>query len=226
MCTMRDMVGIEPFEFVPAGGPAVYGFLHRPARPGQDGVVLTHGAGSDADAPLLVALASAFAERAATALRCDLPYRQARRRGPPSPATAERDREGIRQAIRALGGIVRGRVFVGGHSYGGRQCSMVLAGAPDVAAALLLLSYPLHPPGRPADRRSAHLPQLRVPTLFVHGISDPFGTIDEIEAARALIPARTALLTVRAGHDLGQARARASLPTLAERVVASFLKVL
>jgi len=225
MCTMRDVVGIEPFEFVPDGGPGVYGFLHRLVGPGADGIVLTHGAGSDADAPLLVALASAFAERGVAALRCDLPYRQARRRGPPSPATAERDRDGIRQAIRALRGVVRGRVFAGGHSYGGRQCSMVLAEAPDLARALLLLSYPLHPPGRSADRRSAHLPRLRVPTLFVHGTNDPFGTIEEIEAGRALIPARTALLTVRAGHDLGQARARTSLPDLAERVASSFLKV-
>jgi uncharacterized protein len=225
MCTMGDMVGIEPFELVPDGGPAVYGFLHRPARPGPDGIVLTHGAGSDSDAPLLVALASAFAERGVTALRCDLPYRQARRRGPPSPATAERDREGIRQAIRALGGIVRGRVFIGGHSYGGRQCSMALAGASDLAAGLLLLSYPLHPPGRPADHRSAHLPELRVPTLFVHGTSDPFGTIEEIEQGRSLIPAPTAVLTLKAGHDLGQARARGSLPTLAEHIVSTFLKI-
>jgi predicted alpha/beta-hydrolase family hydrolase len=226
MCTMKDMVSIEPFEFVPDGGPAVYGFLHRPAKPGGDGIILTHGAGSDSDAPLLVTLASAFAERSVAALRCDLPYRQARRRGPPSPATAERDRDGIRQAIRALRGIVRGAIFVGGHSYGGRQCSMVLAETPGLADALLLLSYPLHPPGRPADRRCAHLPSLRVPTLFVHGTTDPFGTIEEIEAGRALLPARTALLTVRAGHDLGQARARASLPALAERVVLSFLEVL
>jgi uncharacterized protein len=223
---MRDMVSIEPFEFVPDGGPAVYGFLHRPAKPGGNGIILTHGAGSDSDAPLLVALASAFAESGVAALRYDLPYRQARRRGPPSPATAARDREGIRQAIRALRGIVRGAIFAGGHSYGGRQCSMLLAEVPDLAGALLLLSYPMHPPGRPADRRSAHLPGLRVPTLFVHGTTDPFGTIREIDAGRALIPARTALLTVSAGHDLGQARARDSLPALAERVVFSFLEVL
>lgn len=217
------MVGIEPFEFVPDGGPGVYGFLHRLPGAGTDGILLTHGAGSDADAPLLVALASAFAERGVAALRCDLPYRQARRRGPPSPATAERDREGLRQAVRALRGILRGRLFAGGHSYGGRQCSMVLAETPDLVDALLLLSYPLHPPGRPAEQRSAHLGRLRVPTLFVHGTSDPFGTIDEIEAARALIPAPTVLVSVRAGHDLGQSRSRPSLPDLAERIASSFL---
>ena len=220
------MVGIEPFEFVPEGGPAVYGFLHRPARPGPAAVVLTHGASSDSDAPLLVALASAFAEEGIMALRFDLPYRQARRRGPPSPATAERDRAGIRQAIHGLRTIGPKRVFAGGHSYGGRQCSMVLSGAaPDCAAGLLLLSYPLHPPGRPATPRVAHLPGLGVPTLFVHGTSDPFGTTEEIEAARSLIPGRTALLTVKGGHDLGQARARASLPALAEHIVAAFLKL-
>ena len=226
MCTIDDMVGVEPFEFVPDGGPAVYGFLHRPAGPARDGIVLTHGAGSDCDAPLLVALAAAFAERGVSALRCDLPFRQARSQGPPSPATAARDREGLRQAVRALRQIVLRRTFVGGHSYGGRQASMMLADEPAVAGALLLLSYPLHPPGRPERARTAHLPKLRAPTLFVHGTHDPFGTVAELEAARALVPARTVLLTVEAGHDLGQARAPATLPILAARIVSSFLAVL
>ena len=223
MCTIGDMISVEPFEFTPDGGPAVYGFLHRPAGPARDGIALTHGAGSDCDAPLLVALATAFAERGVTALRFDLPFRQARLRGPPSPATAVRDREGLRQAVRALRQIVPRRVFAGGHSYGGRQASIALAEDPAIAVALLLLSYPLHPPGQPGRVRAAHLPDLRVPTLFVHGTRDPFGTVAEIEAARALIPARTGLLAVESGHDLGQARGRSSPSTLAERILPAFL---
>jgi hypothetical protein len=222
MCTIDDMVSIESFEFVPEGGPAVYGFLHRPAGPTRDGIALTHGAGSDCDAPLLVALATAFAEGGVTALRFDLPFRQARSQGPPSPATAARDREGIRQAVMALRQVAPRRSFAGGHSYGGRQTSMVLADDPGIAGGLLLLSYPLHPPRRREAVRTAHLPTLRAPTLFVHGTRDPFGTVVELETARTLIPTRTALLTVESGHDLGHAR---GLPTLAARIVSTFLKL-
>jgi hypothetical protein len=116
-------------------------------------------------------------------------------------------------------------VFAGGHSYGGRQASIALAEDPAIAVALLLLSYPLHPPGQPGRVRAAHLPDLRVPTLFVHGTRDPFGTVAEIEAARALIPARTGLLAVESGHDLGQARGRFSPSTLAERILPAFLQL-
>jgi predicted alpha/beta-hydrolase family hydrolase len=100
---------------------------------------------------------------------------------------------------------------------------LALADDPVGAAALLLLSYPLHPPGKPDRLRVSHLPGLRVPTLFVHGTRDPFGAIDEIEAARALIPGRTALLPVESGHDLGQGRQGSGAPALAGRIVAAFL---
>jgi hypothetical protein len=91
-----------------------------------------------------------------------------------------------------------------------------------VAAALLLQSYPLHPPGKPETLRAAHLPRLRTPTVFVHGNVDPFGTLDELEKARALIPEKTTLLTVTGGHDLGWSGKRrdAELP---ERISATFL---
>jgi predicted alpha/beta-hydrolase family hydrolase len=81
---------------------------------------------------------------------------------------------------------------------------MLCAGEPDLVAGLLLLSYPLHPPRKPAQLRVQHLPELRVPALFVHGTRDPFGSIEEMEAALKLIPAKTELLKVEgAGHDLG-----------------------
>ncbi|HYE90590.1 MAG TPA: alpha/beta family hydrolase [Terriglobales bacterium] len=165
--------------------------------------MLTHGAGSNHRAPLLLALAEAFAADGMTVLRCDLPYRQARPKGPPSPAGAARDRQGLLAALAALGAYASGRRFLGGHSYGGRQASMALAESPAAAAGLLLLSYPLHPPGKPERPRIAHLAAIRVPTVFVHGTRDPFGTIGAIDAARALIPAPTELVTVTgAGHDV------------------------
>jgi predicted alpha/beta-hydrolase family hydrolase len=188
----------EPF--IAATDPPVRGTLHRAA--GDDVLVLAHGAGSNHDAPILRALAHAFVAHGVSVLRCDLPFRQARASGPPSPAGAERDRRGIAAALDALV-TSRGRRFVGGHSYGGRQASMLVAQAPDCADALLLLSYPLHPPGKPERARTQHLSGLRVPTLFVHGARDPFGTLAEIESARALIPAPTALLSLPgAAHAL------------------------
>ena len=203
-----------------AGDPPVRGILH-PAD-GADGLVLTHGAGGNKDVPLLVAVADALAARGITVLRCDLPYRQARPRGAPSPSGAARDREGLRAALTALRERVRGRLFLGGHSYGGRQASMLLAEDPSLAAALLLQSYPLHPPGKPETLRAEHLPRLRTPTVFVHGNVDPFGTLDELEKARALIPAKTTLLTITGGHDLGWSSKRhdAELPN---RISSTFL---
>jgi uncharacterized protein len=201
--TMRPpLSSIEPFDDDTAG-PAVRGFLHRPAEPPGRGLVLTHGAGSDCEAPVLVAVAVAFARAGFTVLRCDLPFRQARIVGPPSPATAPRDRDGLRRAVQALRTFVTGGVSLGGHSYGGRQASMLVADEPGLVDSLLLLSYPLHPPRRPAELRIKHFPALRTPTLFVHGARDPFGSIAELDEARRAIPAATALVGVEGGgHDL------------------------
>jgi uncharacterized protein len=183
--------------------PPVQGFLDRPESAPGEGLILTHGAGGNAQMGLLVAVAEAFAGRGLTVLRCNLPFRQKRSFGPPRPGDAARDREGLRNAVAAMRKIVTGRVYVGGQSYGGRQASMLIA-EERVADGLLLLSYPLHAPSKPDQLRVQHLPQIQVPTLFVHGTRDPFGSIDEIESARKLIPAKTLLLKVEsAGHDLG-----------------------
>ncbi len=213
---------VEPFE-ERVGEAVVRGVLHRPGAQTGDGVVLAHGAGSNCESPVLRAAASAFAARGVAALRIDLPFRQARPKGPPAPAWAARDRDGLRHALAALARRAPGRLVLGGHSYGGRQASLLLAEAPDAARALLLLAYPLHPPGRPERRRTGHLPALRVPTVFVHGGRDPFGTLDELEAARALVPAPTRLLAVpEAGHDLA-ARGRGEFAAGAVAAVLALL---
>jgi predicted alpha/beta-hydrolase family hydrolase len=212
----------EPFAVEATQLPAVRGVLHRPAAPNGDGLVLTHGAGGNAQAPLLVKVAEAFAARGVTVLRCDLPYRQARRSGPPSPAGAPRDRDGLRHAVQVMRGLVTRRVFLGGISYGGRQASLLAAGDPGVAGALLLLSYPLHPPGRPTELRTQHFPNLQVPILFVQGTADSFGSLDELEQARTLIPARTEILVVSGGHDLGYSRPKVRDPDLGSRIATAF----
>ena len=184
--------------------PNVRGFIHRPATPAGDGLVLTHGAGSNSRSPLLMALAEAFAAAGMTVLRCDLPYRQSRPHGPPRPGDAARDREGLQNAVGTLRKMVPGRMFLGGHSYGGRQATMLCADQPELVDGLLLLSYPLHPPRKPEQLRVQHLPKLHTPALFVHGTRDPFGTAEELESALKLIPAKVRLLRIEgAGHDLG-----------------------
>jgi uncharacterized protein len=181
----------------------VRGFLHEAEHPTGDGLVITHGAGSDSDTTLLKAVAEAFAKAGVVTLRCDLPFRQQRPKGPPFPAQAERDREGLRRAVEALREIAGGRVFLGGHSYGGRQATMLAAEEPNAADALLLLSYPLHPPRKPQQLRTGHFGSIQIPALFIHGTRDTFGTIEEMRAALTLIPARTELAAVEgAGHSL------------------------
>jgi uncharacterized protein len=188
----------------PSVDPPVRGFLHRPEKPTHDGLVLTHGAGGNCRSPLLIALAETFAIGGFAVLRCDLPFRQVRSFGPPRPGEANRDRQGLKNAVAALRKLATGRVSLGGHSYGSRQASMLCAEEQQVANGLLLLSYPLHAPGKPDQLRTQHLPKIAIPTLFVHGTRDPFGSINEMEAAVKLIPAKTKLLRVDGvGHDLG-----------------------
>jgi hypothetical protein len=185
-------------------------FLHLPDGALGDGLVLTHGAGSNCGAPLLVAVAEAFCAAGMAVLRCDLAFREARPHGPPFPAMAAQDRAGLARAVRALRGRVPGKVFLGGHSYGGRQSTMLAAEEPELAAGLVLLSYPLHPPRRPADLRTAHFSKLVTPALFVHGTRDPFGSVEEMRAALASIAGPHEMLAVEgAGHDLRAARVAA-----------------
>jgi hypothetical protein len=225
----------EPFADEHDGEPSVRGFLHRAAHPsgalrlrsGQDVLVVTHGASGNCRGPMLVALAECFAAAGVTVLRYDLSFRQARASGPPSPASADRDQAGIRRAVvlmkerceRTEWGV-GGRVFAGGQSYGGRQTTMVAAADPALVDGLLLLSYPLHPPGRPAQLRTGHFPDLRNPALFVSGTKDAFGSIDEIEAAVKLIPARVEIMPVEgAAHSL---MTKGNRDTLAAMIVERF----
>ena len=217
---MTNQVAAEAFSDTTAGEAPVRGFIHRAESGAVGFVVLTHGAGGNSKAPLLVALAEQFTHAGYNALRCDLPFRQRRPSGPPSPSDAQRDQDGLRRAVTLMKEKFGGRAFLGGVSYGGRQASMLVAERPALVEGLLLLSYPLHPPGRSAQLRTAHFPGLQTPVLFVSGTRDAFGTTEELQTAIKLIPARTKLVSIEAAaHGLMQKSNREELP---RRIVEEF----
>jgi uncharacterized protein len=209
----------EPFLDQTSTQPSVRGFLHHSEDRLDAGLVLTHSAGGNCNAPLLVALADGLCRAGLTVLRCDLPFRQSRRLGPPM-GSAEKDQAGLERAVQVLRERLKARVFLGGHSYGGRMATMLCAREPSAADGLLLLSYPLHPPRKPEQLRTAHFPKLHTRAVFVHGTRDPFGSIEEMESALELIPSETKLLPIEgAGHELMKKSNRESLLTT---VIAEF----
>jgi len=192
----------EPFLDQAPNQPTVRGFLHRADDHPDAGLVLTHSAGGNCNSPLLVGLAEVLCKAGLTVLRYDLPFRQLRPHGPPLDS-AEKDQAGLHRAVQVLREQINGRIFLGGHSYGGRMATMLCARESSSVDGLLLLSYPLHPPRKPEQLRSAHFPNLHTRALFVHGTRDPFGSIEEMQSALRLIPAETKLMPIEgAGHEL------------------------
>ncbi len=167
-------------------------------------LLLTPGAGSSREHPSLLAIEAALgaARPPVPVVRIDFPYRRAGRKAPdraPVLIGCVRDEAA---ALAAAAGVAPGSIALGGRSMGGRMCSMAVAeGLP--AAALILISYPLHPPGRPDQLRTAHLPAITVPCLFIHGTRDPFATPEELETHAAVIPGPVTHVWIDGkGHDL------------------------
>jgi predicted alpha/beta-hydrolase family hydrolase len=167
-------------------------------KPGA--LLLTPGAGSSADHASLRAIEQAVAPLPVD--RHDFPYRKAGRRAPDRAPVLVADVVAAAQALLARTGVKPGSLVLGGRSMGGRMCSMAVAEGLR-ARALVLLSYPLHPPGKPEKLRTEHLPRISVPCLFLSGTRDPFGTPEEMERATATIAGPvTHRWFERAGHDL------------------------
>jgi predicted alpha/beta-hydrolase family hydrolase len=168
----------------------------RPRGPGA--LLLTPGAGADRDHHTLVAVAEAVAPLPVA--RIDFPYRREGRRAPDrAPKAIACIREEAAKLV-SEAGIAAERLVLGGRSYGGRMCSLAVAeGLP--AAGLVLLSYPLHPPGKPDQLRTEHFGSLELPCLFVSGDRDPFGSPDEFADAIAEIPGPVTQVWVSGGHD-------------------------
>lgn len=180
----------------------IAGVAHQPDGSPHGVVVLTHGAGGSRESLLLQQVCNEWARHGWVAVRYNLPYRRRRPKGPPS-GSAESDQTGIVEAIDVCRGLAGGPLIAGGHSYGGRQTSMVVAAGQAPVDVLTLFSYPVHPPGKPERARTEHLPNITVPTVFTHGSSDPFGTLAEVRQAAALIAAPTEIVEITgARHDL------------------------
>lgn len=194
----------------------VRGCLHLPAGQPRAALALTHGAGGNCSAKLLIDVATRWADNGVAVLRFDMAFRRAKPSGPPHPSRASGDRDSIRVAADRLRDRVAGPLYIGGHSYGGRQASMVVAEQAAVADGLVLLSYPLHPPGKPEKSRTAHLPDITISSLFVSGTKDPFGTPAELREAVRSVSGPTRLEEVLgAGHDISAAKHRVAERTLA-----------
>jgi uncharacterized protein len=142
-------------------------------------LLLTPGASADRNSSALVAIDRALAVDGVAVERIDLPSSR------PGPKVYDTIRDGA-AALARRAAVPAENVVLGGRSFGGRMCSVVVAdGWP--AAGLVLVSYPLHPPGRPENRRTEHLPAVDVPCLFVSGTRDPFATPAELEEAAAMV---------------------------------------
>ena len=151
--------------------------------------LLAPGAGADRTTPQLVAMDEALSGLGWVVERMDFPYRLAGRRAPDRPPVLLASVRAAADRLIERSGVLPERLFLGGRSMGGRMCSMAVAeGLP--AAGLILVSYPLHPPGRPDKQpeRTRHFVDLRLPCLFVSGTKDAFGAPGEREAATADIP--------------------------------------
>jgi uncharacterized protein len=168
---------------------------------GPAGLVLTPGASARRDQSGLVAIDQAVTQLGIAVERVEFPGQAAGKRRPDPPAVCIQT---IRTATSELAdrlGVPTAGVAIGGRSMGGRMCSMAAAEGLEVAA-LVLVSYPLHPPGRPDRLRIAHFPDLHLPCLFVSGRRDAFGTPAELERETSAIPGPVTLLFVDGDHSL------------------------
>jgi hypothetical protein len=182
-------------------------------------LLLTPGAGADRTQSALVAIDETLTAAGLVVERMDFPYRKAGRRSPDrEPVLLDAVRAGAAELAQRAG-VDPARVLLGGRSMGGRMCSMAVADGLG-AAGLVLVSYPLHPPGRPDTLRTAHLPKLDVPCLFISGTRDAFGSPDELERATAVIPGAVTHHWLE-GKDHGLRKCDAAVASLVAAWVAS-----
>jgi uncharacterized protein len=177
--------------------------LYLAAAPGAPLLVLGHGAGAGQRHPWMVRVGTGLASRGVTVATFDFPYMAANRRVPDAPAVLETTFVN-EYAAALMAGPKAAAPFVGGKSMGGRIASQVLArqGFVPSPAGLVCFGYPLHPPGKPQQRRDKHLPSITAPLLLLHGSKDPFGTPDEMRELTATLDNATLRLMEGGDHSL------------------------
>ena len=170
-------------------------------RSSPAGLILTPGSSARRDHPGLLAVDHVVTDAGIAVERIEFPSQAAGKRRPDPPEVCIQTIRAASVALAARLNVAPGRLALGGRSMGGRMCSMAVAEGLD-AAALVLISYPLHPPGRPDRLRTAHFPQLHLPCLFVSGRRDAFATPAELENETAAIPGPVTLMFVDGDHSL------------------------
>ena len=170
------------------------------------GLVLTPGASAGRGQSGLVAIDEAVSATGVAVERVEFPGQAAGKRRTDPPAVCIQTARAATDALAERLSVPTGRIAVGGRSFGGRMCSLAVAEGLD-AAALVLVSYPLHPPGRPERLRVEHFPELRVPCLFVSGQRDAFATPAELERETEAIPGPVTRVAVDGDHSLRKSEA-------------------
>ncbi len=195
------MSSVERQEVSLGGGGRVTALRYAASETRLGELVLAHGAGADQKHAFMVAAAEGLARRGIETTTFNFSYTEAGRRAPdPAPKLEACFRDVVR-AVRARGAPDR-PLFLGGKSMGGRMASYLAAQQEPNLAGLVFLGYPLHPPGKPTQLRSEHLPRIGAPMLFVQGTRDPFGSPDELAPILARLPAKVTVFPIdQGGHS-------------------------
>jgi uncharacterized protein len=203
--------------------------------PGDDAaatLVLAHGAGAGQRSAFMVAFAAALSSLGLDVVTFNFPYTEQRRRIPDRAPVLEACYRDVIAAVRGELGSARRVLCIGGKSMGGRIATQVAAADASLpVAGLVLLGYPLHPPGRPLERRDKHLPSIGRPMLFVQGTRDAFGTPDELtQILQTLEPAPTLQVVPQGDHSFKLSRkdpaAQAAIETVIQRSIAGWIRAL
>ena len=174
----------------------------RTAKGARSTLILAHGAGAGSSHPWMVRYAEGLVERGVHVVTFDFPYVMAGKKAPDPAPKLEEAYRAVAAEVRAEKKLAGCKLFLGGKSMGGRMASH-LAAKGEACDGLVFFGYPLHPPGKPAQRRDAHLPKITAPMLFVQGERDAFGTREEMEPLVAKLGERATLFVVPWGdHSL------------------------
>jgi uncharacterized protein len=218
----------ETFDIVLGSESRVTGRHYTASSDAGGLLVLAHGAGAGQDHPFLVSVARGLAARGLPTITFNFPYMERRSKVPNPAPQLEACYRRVVATVHDRGWLKNRALFLGGKSMGGRMASHLAAAPADLPhpiAGLVFLGYPLHPPGKPAQLRSAHLPAIAAPMLFVQGARDAFGTPDELAPILASIATPSSVMTIdRADHSFkvsGQSRAAqaAQLDAILDRII-------